>query len=333
MPGDLLGEVTDPSALRVFINYRRGPATPYARQLYEKLSARFGVDNVFWDVDTIQPGMDFVDFIRQAVGLCQVMVSVIGPGWLEASDPDGRRRLENPEDFVRLEIEAALDRKIRIIPVLVGDGTVPRSTDLPSTLAPFVRRNAVEISDSRWDYDTGRLLRVLDRVEAEERAKLAEAEAAQQTEEERARAAAEAQAEAERRAEQERARAAEAERLAEEERRAAEAAEQAKAAAEAEAAERAAQERARVAAEAEAARLAEQERVRLAAAAEAEAEAARLAEQDRQRRAAEAERQAERNAPGPPKPNGLLRANVNERLPRRSGSGRRRRKRRRSFHP
>ena len=129
MAGDDTGTgVTEQPGLRVFINYRRGPSTPYARQLYERLSARFGVENVFWDIDTIQPGVDFVDFLRRAVGSCQVMVSVIGPGWLEASDRDGRRRLDSPEDFVRVEIEAALDRSIRIIPVLVGDANVPRST-------------------------------------------------------------------------------------------------------------------------------------------------------------------------------------------------------------
>src|SRR5262245_5515778 len=187
--GDGSTEVAEPAPLRVFINYRRGPSTPYARQLYEELSERFGVTNVFWDIDPIQPGTDFVAFLQRAVGSCQVMVSVIGPGWLEAVDRDGHRRLDNPEDFVRLELEAALERDVRIIPVLVGEATVPRSNDLPASLAPFVRRNAMEVTDSRWDYDVGRLLRALDRIAEEERQK-ADADA------EAARAQAEADAEA-----------------------------------------------------------------------------------------------------------------------------------------
>ncbi len=175
VPGDSPTEVVEPAApLRIFINYRRGPSTPYARQLYEELSQRFGVTNVFWDIDTIQPGTDFVEFLRRAVGSCQVMVSVIGPGWLEAVDRDGARRLDNPEDFVRVELEAALERDVRIIPVLVGEATVPRSNDLPTSLAPFVRRNAMEVTDSRWDYDVGRLLHALDRIAEEERQKAEE---------------------------------------------------------------------------------------------------------------------------------------------------------------
>jgi hypothetical protein len=277
VPGDASTEVAEPAApLRIFINYRRGLATPYARQLYEELTKRFGAGNVFWDIDTIQPGTDFVEFLRRAVGSCQVMVSVIGPGWLEAVDRDGRRRLDNPEDFVRLELEAALDRNVRIIPVLVGDATVPRSSDLPASLVPFVRRNAMEVTDSRWDYDVGRLLRAMDRIAEEERQK-AEADAAA--------ARAEAEAAAEAAPVKAAAEAAALAKVAADARARAEAEERAKAAAEAQAqAEAEAQARARAEAEARAKAEAEA-RERAAAEAAAAAAAAQAVERAEQERA------------------------------------------------
>jgi hypothetical protein len=91
---------------------------------------------VFIDVDTIEPGVDFTEAISHAVAACQLLVAVIGPKWLTATDQLGRRRLDDPDDLVRLEIEAALARDVRVIPILVGDAVMPRRDDLPESLAP-----------------------------------------------------------------------------------------------------------------------------------------------------------------------------------------------------
>ena len=92
----------------IFISYRRDDSSGHAGRLYDHLSAHFGPDKLFMDVDTIEPGMDFVEVIEQAVGSCEVLIEVIGNEWLDAIDDAGRRRLDKPEDYVRLEIKAAL---------------------------------------------------------------------------------------------------------------------------------------------------------------------------------------------------------------------------------
>jgi molecular chaperone DnaK len=116
------------------------------------------------DVDAIEPGVDFVEVIIRAVAACDVFLAVIGPDWVTAVDNEGRRRLDNPDDFVRIEITAALERNIRVIPVLVKDAAIPRSADLPDGLKSLVRRNAIEISHSRFDMDADRLIRAIERA-------------------------------------------------------------------------------------------------------------------------------------------------------------------------
>jgi TIR domain len=103
---------------RVFISYRRQESSGLAGRLYDRLAARFGDDRVFMDVDTIALGVDFAEVISQVVSSCEVLLAVIGPRWLTVTDEDGRRRLDDPDDLVRLEIAAALKRDIRVIPVL-----------------------------------------------------------------------------------------------------------------------------------------------------------------------------------------------------------------------
>lgn len=158
---------------RIFISYRRQDAAYPAGWLFDRLADRFGPRQVFKDVDSIELGDDFVDVITSAVARCDVLLAVIGDGWLTAADERGRRRLDDPEDFVRLEIEAALARAIRVIPVLVGTSPMPKATDLPPSLAPLVRRHALEVSPNRFDADTARLLRVLGRTLAEVRNEVA----------------------------------------------------------------------------------------------------------------------------------------------------------------
>jgi TIR domain len=98
-----------------------------AGRLYDRLADRFGEDRVFMDMDKIEPGVDFAEEISQAVAACQVLVAVVGPAWLTATDERGRRRLDDPGDFVRLEIETALTRDVRVIPVLAQGAVMPGS--------------------------------------------------------------------------------------------------------------------------------------------------------------------------------------------------------------
>ena len=107
-----------------------------ARQLYEVLVAELGADRVFKDVDDIEPGDDFVERIQSAVGSCQVLLALIGPQWLTVTDANQVRRIDDPEDFVRLEVETALNRDdVRVIPILVDNAKMPTPQELPTGLA------------------------------------------------------------------------------------------------------------------------------------------------------------------------------------------------------
>jgi tetratricopeptide (TPR) repeat protein len=147
---------------RIFISYRRQETAWPAGRLYDVLVEHFPAEQVFKDVDNIDPGEDFVEQVQAAVASCEVLLALIGPQWLTMTDESGHRRLDNPEDYVRLEIETALKRKIRVIPILVDDARMPRSNELPVTLAPLVRRNAVEINPVT--FDTKRLISTVRRT-------------------------------------------------------------------------------------------------------------------------------------------------------------------------
>lgn len=116
----MMAEASGGPGGRVFICYRRGDASYPAAWLFDQLTARFGSARVFMDVDSIEPGDDFTEVIAGAVGSCAVLLAVIGDRWLAAADENGRRRLDDPGDFVRLEIEAALARGVRVIPVIAA---------------------------------------------------------------------------------------------------------------------------------------------------------------------------------------------------------------------
>jgi hypothetical protein len=163
-------ESVPPAAGRVFISYRREETAYAAGWLFDRLADRFGRAQIFKDIDSIQLGDDFVEVINSAVGSCDVLLALIGDQWLTITDKHGNARLDNPDDFVRLEIEAALTRDVRVIPILVGRAGMPRAEELPSSLAKLVRRNALELSPSRFEFDTGRLLKVLERTLADVRA-------------------------------------------------------------------------------------------------------------------------------------------------------------------
>lgn len=143
---------------RIFISYRREDSAGYAGRIYDRLVQRFGPEQVFMDVDNIRPGMDFVEAIENAVGSCDVVIVLIGKQWAFITDENGERRLSNPNDFVRLEVKTALDRNILVIPTLVHGAGIPRQTDLPPELGKLTRRNALEISNTRFHEDVTRLI-------------------------------------------------------------------------------------------------------------------------------------------------------------------------------
>src|ERR1035441_10243134 len=132
---------------RIFISYRREDSMAHAGRLYDRLASKFGESQVFMDIDTILPGVDFVLALENAVVSCGTLLAVIGRNWLNVTDEAGRRRIENPDDFVRIEISTALKNSIYVIPVLVGGSRMPKSDELPPDLSPLARRQAQDLPD------------------------------------------------------------------------------------------------------------------------------------------------------------------------------------------
>jgi hypothetical protein len=147
----------------VFVSYRREETAGYAGRLRERLSEFFDEDYISMDLP-ISPGEDFVEKIEQGVGSCDVLLAVIGRNWVTITDADGERRLEDPRDFTRLEVEAALRHGVRVIPVLVDGAELPNGKDLPGALARLARLQAHEVSDMRWDFDTQKLVEAIGTV-------------------------------------------------------------------------------------------------------------------------------------------------------------------------
>jgi hypothetical protein len=147
---------------RIFISYRRQDTEWPAETLYELMVENFDRARVFMDVDSIEPGEDFVERITVAVRSCDVLLALIGPQWLTITNEMGQRRLDSPKDLVRVEIETALNLGIRVIPILVLPAQMPNEERLPAALAPLVRRNAVEISARRFDSE--RLIETVQRA-------------------------------------------------------------------------------------------------------------------------------------------------------------------------
>jgi len=152
------------SSRGVFLSYRQQDAAPYARLLHFRLRERFPGVRVFMDLDSIAPGLDFAEVIREAVDSCAVLVALIGRQWATLADEQGRRRLDDPDDWVRFEIQAALERGVRVIPVLV-DGVRPlRQEQLPAGLRKLARLNVLDLSYGRYEYDASRLLDLIQEV-------------------------------------------------------------------------------------------------------------------------------------------------------------------------
>lgn len=145
----------------IFISYRRSDSAGEAGRLSDDLIARFGTERVFMDVDAIQPGRDFRKAIRENVGGCSLLLAMIGPEWLETKSPGGTRRLDNENDYVRLEIATALGRDIPVVPVLIRGARMPKADQLPEDIRELAYRNSVELTHARWRSDAQVLLQAL----------------------------------------------------------------------------------------------------------------------------------------------------------------------------
>jgi hypothetical protein len=145
----------------IFISYRRDDSEGEAGRLFDDLTREFGSKNVFMDVAGIRPGVDFVKAIEANVADCGVLLAIIGPTWATISNAGGLRRLDDPSDFVVLEIASALKREVPVIPVLVHGAKMPTQDQLPESLKSFSHRNSVELSHARWPSDVQLLIEAL----------------------------------------------------------------------------------------------------------------------------------------------------------------------------
>lgn len=153
----------------IFISYRRDDSRHAAGRLGDDLATAFGPARIFRDVESIDPGVDFEVALEQALKGCAVMLVVIGPRWLNITGKDGQRRLDQPGDWIRIEVARALARQVRLIPVLLEDTPLPEAELLPEDLRALVRRQSLPLSDARWRGDLQRLIETLERIPGLER--------------------------------------------------------------------------------------------------------------------------------------------------------------------
>ncbi len=144
-----------PDKVKVFLSYRRADTQHVAGRAGDRLSEMF---DLFMDIDTIPPGVDFTDYVRRAVGSCDVLLAFIGDQWVKLTDEQGRRRIDDPNDFVAEEIQVALTRDVRVIPVLVEGATLPLPEQLPERLRPLINRQSLPLRHSSFSADMTRLI-------------------------------------------------------------------------------------------------------------------------------------------------------------------------------
>lgn len=145
----------------VFISYRREDSEGFARGLFQSLVAALGADHVFMDVEGIGLGTDFVEAIDKSLASCGALLVLIGKDWMSCTDASGSRRLDDPQDFVRMEVAKALEQQVRVIPVLIKGAKMPAPEDLPESLRPVTRRQALELRHERWNQDVEQLTSAL----------------------------------------------------------------------------------------------------------------------------------------------------------------------------
>jgi hypothetical protein len=145
-------------APKIFISYRRDDSAGHAGRVHDRLQRVFGRDLLFMDVDSIPLGTNFVEVLAEEITKCDALLAIIGPGWLDARDEKGQRRVENPDDFVRIEIGTALKRGIRVIPVLLEGSHVPKADQLPDDLKGLALRNGLDVRHASFSEDMERLI-------------------------------------------------------------------------------------------------------------------------------------------------------------------------------
>ena len=148
----------------IFISYRREDSAPYAGRLYDRLCARFGADRVFMDVDDIPPGADFAAQIGAKIDSCDALIAVIGKNWLTVRNGNGQLRLNDPNDFVGLELAAALRRGVLVIPALVGGAVMPKPEELRDDLRDLASKNAVALQDHDFQRDVEIVIQALENL-------------------------------------------------------------------------------------------------------------------------------------------------------------------------
>lgn len=150
---------------KIFISHRHSDTQSDCHRLKSDLQKIFGKDQVFLDIENLEPGIKFADAIEKTLAQSKVVLVVIGPGWLHVTNDKGGKRLFDEKDWVRREIAASLnDSNTRVIPVLVKDASIPEEEDLPDDLKPLTQLQVAEITTKRWDYDLGELIKVLEKL-------------------------------------------------------------------------------------------------------------------------------------------------------------------------
>src|SRR5215207_9010868 len=141
------------SQKRIFISYRRSDSAGHAGRLYDYLKNYFGDERIFFDVNTIRPGVNFEQKINDELENSEAALVLIGNQWLESKDTEGNRRLDNPHDYVLFEVETALGKNIAVIPILLQGVQMPSGNVLPDSLYDLSRRNAIRLNDDHWSSD------------------------------------------------------------------------------------------------------------------------------------------------------------------------------------
>lgn len=160
----------------IFISYRHKDTQGEASRLADDLRAALSGVHIFRDVETIAPGEDFVAALERALSECSVMLVLIGPIWLETRDAQGRRKIDDPNDWTRLEVATGLKRGVRVIPVTCRDASLPSTDELPEDLRELRRRQAFQLDNDRWRYDFEQLVDKLVQAEGFRRPERAPAE-------------------------------------------------------------------------------------------------------------------------------------------------------------
>jgi hypothetical protein len=151
--------------MKIFINYRRADSADVAGRIYDRLADKFGEDSIFKDVDSIPFGIDFRKHLDNSVKDCQVFLAVIGDEWFTLSDEVGNRRIDDERDWVRIEIESALQRNIPVIPLYVNNTSPPSADQFPDSLKELAYRNGIPVrSDPDFHNDMNRLIKGIDEI-------------------------------------------------------------------------------------------------------------------------------------------------------------------------